>query len=132
MEKGAVVATSTKVAKLQVFDRTSSKVLRFVMVCRLYIRMKIRRAVVEKQIQWVLSYVQGRLVSYASPLIQKLHPHSEDTFKTYKPAFHGSHLSRNTSYSSAATIWVFCLPWWKYFYSTQSSMMELLLSVSQH
>ena len=44
------------------FDRTSSKVLRFVMACKLYIRIKMREVAVEEQIQWVLSYVQGGLV----------------------------------------------------------------------
>ena len=69
---------------------------------------------------------------YASLLIQKLHPHGEVTSKSYKPAFHGGHLSCNTSYGGAATIWIFRLPWQRYSYSTQSSMTELLLSVSQH
>ena len=72
------------------------------------------------------------IMSYASPPVWKLHPHSEVISKTYKPAFHGSHLSRNTSYGSTATLWVFRLPWRRYFYSTRSSMTELLLSVSQH
>jgi len=31
--------------------------------------------------------------------------------KTYKPALHGGHLSCNMSYGSAATLWVFHLPW---------------------
>ena len=41
------------------FNETSSKVSSFVMACKLYIRMKMREAVVEEQIQWVLLYVQG-------------------------------------------------------------------------
>ena len=39
------------------FDGTSSKVSGFVIACKLYIRMKIREAAVEEQIQWVLSYM---------------------------------------------------------------------------
>jgi len=36
--------------------------------------------------------------------------HMQVTSKKYKPAFHGGHLSCNTSYGSTATFWVFCLP----------------------
>ena len=43
-----------------------------------------------------------------------------------------AHLSRNMPYGGAVTIWIFCLPWQRYSYSTQSSMIELPLSVSQH
>ena len=57
------------------------------------------------------------LMSYASPPIQKLHSCDEVTSKTYKPAFHSSYLSHNTSYGSTATIQVFCLLWWRYSYS---------------
>jgi len=49
--KEGVIITSMKVARLQVFDGTSSKISDFVMTCRLYIRMKIREVVVEEQIQ---------------------------------------------------------------------------------
>jgi len=47
---GTVATVSTEVAKLQIFDRTSSQVSGFVMACILYSRMKMRGATVEKQI----------------------------------------------------------------------------------
>jgi len=51
----------------------------------------------------------GKEVSYTSPPVRKQCPRGETTSEPYKPAFHGSHLSHNTSYGSAATLWVFCL-----------------------
>jgi len=58
---GEEAAVSTEVAKLQTFDRTPSKVSRFLSACKLYIRMRLRELSVEEQIQWILSYVQGGL-----------------------------------------------------------------------
>ena len=53
---------ATKVAKPQIFDSMSSKVLGFISACKLYIRMKLREESVEGQIQWILLYVQGGVV----------------------------------------------------------------------
>ena len=48
-----------EVAKLAIFNREAGKVRGFIMVCRLFLRIKLREATVEKQVQWVLLYVQG-------------------------------------------------------------------------
>ena len=42
-------------------------------------------------------------------LSRKLHPCGDATSELYKPAFHGGHLSHNTSHGDAATLRVFCL-----------------------
>ena len=42
--------SSIKVAKLQVFDGSLWNVLGFIIVCRLFIKIKIREDTVEKQI----------------------------------------------------------------------------------
>jgi len=43
-----VQRVNTEVAKPQVFDRSSEKVPGFAMVCKLYLRMKIREIAVEE------------------------------------------------------------------------------------
>ena len=48
---------ATEVAKLQIFDGISSKVFGFISTYKLYIRMKLREESVERQIQWILSYM---------------------------------------------------------------------------
>jgi len=48
------------VAKPLIFNRDVEKVLGFLMACRLSIRIKIRNDLVKEQLQWVLSYVQGK------------------------------------------------------------------------
>jgi len=61
-ERGRAVAATeeaTEVAKLQIFNRTPSKVSGFVGACRIYIKTRLREAMVEAQIHWVLSYIQG-------------------------------------------------------------------------
>ncbi len=43
------------------FDRISSKVSGFMMACRLYIRIKMKKASLKEQVQQVLFYIQGEL-----------------------------------------------------------------------
>ena len=57
---GGSASAATEVAKPQTFDGTPLEVSRFIGVCKLYVRMRMRESSVEKQIQWILSYVQGR------------------------------------------------------------------------
>jgi len=56
---GGGTSATTKVAKPQTFDRTPSKVSGFIGAYKLYMKMRLREASVEEQIQWILSYVQG-------------------------------------------------------------------------
>jgi len=58
-ERAGGEVAGLEVVKPQVFDRTPSKVLGFVTACKLYSKAKMRGMPIEKQIQWVLSYVQG-------------------------------------------------------------------------
>jgi len=64
-EEGGAVARvgggATEMAKPQIFNSMSSKIVGFIMACKLYIRIKLREELVEEQIQWILSYVQGEM-----------------------------------------------------------------------
>ena len=46
-----------EVVKPQIFDGISSRVAEFITACKLYIRIKMREEPVERQIQWILSYM---------------------------------------------------------------------------
>ena len=48
-----------EIAKPAIFNGEVGKVGEFIMACRLFLRIKLRGATVEKQVQWVLSYMQG-------------------------------------------------------------------------
>ena len=48
-----------EVAKLATFNGEAGKVGGFITACRLFLKMKLRGATVEEQVQWILSYVQG-------------------------------------------------------------------------
>ena len=47
-----------EVANPAIFNGEAGKVEGFVTMCRLYLRMKMREAIVEEQVFWILSHVQ--------------------------------------------------------------------------
>jgi len=64
VERGAMgsnMGPQIEVAKLLIFNGEAGKVGGFIIVYRLYLRMKMREAIVEEQVQWVLLFVQEGL-----------------------------------------------------------------------
>ena len=51
------IESNIDMAKPPMFNGEISKVSGFLIAYRLYIRIKVRDALVEEQVQWVLSYV---------------------------------------------------------------------------
>jgi len=56
---GSNMGSHMKVAKPAIFNREAARVEGFIMACRLFLRTKLRGAIVEEQVQWILLYVQG-------------------------------------------------------------------------
>ena len=59
---GRAAGLNVEVAKPPVFNREGEKFGGFITAYRLCLRIKMRKIIVEEQIQWILSYVQGGLV----------------------------------------------------------------------
>ena len=58
---GSNMGSHMEVAKPAIFNGEAEKVGGFITACRLFVKMKMKENMVEEQVQWVLSYVQGGL-----------------------------------------------------------------------
>ena len=56
---GSNMGPHVEVAKPAIFNGEAEKVGGFITACRLYLKMKMREAMVEEQVFWILSHVQG-------------------------------------------------------------------------
>ena len=50
MTEGSNIGSNIEMAKLLVFNREASRVVKFITACKLYLRMRIREMLVEEQI----------------------------------------------------------------------------------
>ena len=57
--EGFNMGSHMEVAKPLVFNGEAGRVEEFIMACKLYLRMKMRQVIVEEQVQWIFSYIQG-------------------------------------------------------------------------
>jgi len=70
---GSNMGPHVEVAKLAIFNGEVGKVEGFVTTCRLYLRMKIREAIVKEQMFWILSHMQGESADiWKENVIEKL------------------------------------------------------------
>ena len=58
---GSNARPNMEVAKPAIFNGEAGKVGRFITACRLFLRIKLRGATVEEQVNWILLYVQRGL-----------------------------------------------------------------------
>ena len=56
---GSNMGSHMEVAKPAIFNGEIGRVGGFITACRLFLKMKLRGAMVEEQVQWILLYVQG-------------------------------------------------------------------------
>jgi len=59
MVEGSNTGSHMEVARPSIFSGEVGKIGGFTMVCKLYLRMKMKEAPLEEQILWILSYIQG-------------------------------------------------------------------------
>ena len=75
-ERGAAEVSrgyQMEVAKPAIFSGEAGKVGGFVTACRLYLRMKMRKAMVEEQMFWILSHVQeGSVDTWKKNVMEEL------------------------------------------------------------
>ena len=58
--EGSNIGSYIKVARPLIFSGEVGKVRGFITACKLYLRIKMKEAPLEEQIQWILSYVYWR------------------------------------------------------------------------